>query len=499
MMVHLLLYLLESKVERGMPRYEPVIGLEIHAQIHTASKMFCSCPVVEDTGTLSPNTYTCPICAGFPGSLPTINRRAVELGIMTGLALNCCISPVTQFARKSYYYPDLPKGYQISQHAHPLAKDGYLDIPSGDGSLRIGIDNVHLEEDTGKLYHREGRTLVDLNRAGVGLVEIVTLPELHSAKDASNFAASLRLLLIYLGLNSGDMEKGVMRFEASVSLRREGSDELNPRHEIKNLNSFRALTRAVTYDIDRQTEALERGEQVSQQTLGWDEARGKTVLQRGKESAADYRYFPEPDLLPIPIDREWVDHLLRQLPELPQARRQRFISEYGLGPSEADVLVSDQSLANYYETVVGLGVVAPKEAAPWIVGDLLRLSKEIPLQSVSVYPPPEHLADLIDLVQQGDINVNTGRLVLEEMVSTGREASQIIRDGDLTQISDEATLREVASKVLADHPRQVQEFLEGKHQVVDWLMGQVMKDTRDRADPDVARSILLAELQDQCE
>ncbi|HID89788.1 MAG TPA: Asp-tRNA(Asn)/Glu-tRNA(Gln) amidotransferase subunit GatB, partial [Anaerolineae bacterium] len=322
-----------------MTRYEPVIGLEVHAQIHTASKMFCRCPVVEDTGDLEPNTYVCPVCTAMPGTLPVINRRAVELTIMTGLALNCEILPVSRFARKSYFYPDLPKGYQISQHGLPLAKDGYLEIETENGTRRVRIDNVHLEEDTGKLYHVGNISLVDFNRAGVPLIEIVTKPDMRSAEEVRTFAVKLREILVYLGVNSGDMEKGVMRFEASVSVRPVGSDELMPRHEIKNLNSFRALYRAVAYEITHQIEVLESGGQVVQETMGWDDARGVTYTQRTKEYAHDYRYFPEPDLPPLEVGREWVESLRGQLPELPDARRARFQAEYGLGDFETELLV----------------------------------------------------------------------------------------------------------------------------------------------------------------
>jgi len=478
-----------------MARYEPIIGLEVHAQIHTASKMFCACPVVEDTGDLPPNTYVCPVCTALPGTLPVINRRAVELTIMTGLALHCEIPPVSRFARKSYFYPDLPKGYQISQHGLPLAVNGYLEIETGAGVRRVRVNNVHLEEDTGKLYHVGDVTLVDFNRAGVPLIEIVSEPDMRSAEEVRAFATKLRDILIYLGVNSGDMEKGVMRFEASVSVRPVGSDELFPRHEIKNLNSFRALARAVAYEIASQIEVLEGGGRVVQQTMGWDEARGVTYVQRTKEYAHDYRYFPEPDLPPLEVGREWVEELRRRLPELPDARRARLIAEYGLGDFEAGLLVADRGVADYYEAAVALGEVDPRTVANWIVGDLFRLMKDAGRGIADIPVSPQALVDLIGLVEAGVVNLNTGRQVLEEMVATGREARQIVEEEGLAQISDEEALRRVVEQVLDEHPAQVERYLGGKEQVAGWLMGQVMRATRGQANPQKARALLKEALE----
>lgn len=478
-----------------MTRYEPVIGLEVHAQIHTASKMFCGCPVVEDTGDLPPNTYVCPVCTAMPGTLPVINRRAVEMTLLTALALNCEIPPFSRFARKSYFYPDLPKGYQISQHGMPLARNGFLDVEVNGRTTRVRINNVHLEEDTGKLYHVGGVSLVDFNRAGVPLIEIVTEPDMRSAEEVRAFATKLRQILIYLGVNSGDLEKGVMRFEASVSVRPVGSDELPPRHEIKNLNSFRALTRAVAYEIARQTEVLESGGQVSQETMGWDEARGMTYTQRSKEYAHDYRYFPEPDLPPLEISPQWLDELRAQLPELPDARRARFISEHGLGEFEAGLLVEDKSVADYYEAALATGKVAAKTLANWITGDLFRLMKESHRGIDEIPVPPEALVDLICRVEEGVVNLNTGREVLEEMVATGKRADQIIEEKGLAQISDEDALRAVVEEVLERHPAQVEQYLGGKTQVAGWLMGQVMKATRGQAHPQLVRTLLVEALE----
>ncbi len=465
--------------------YEPVIGLEIHAQIHTASKMFCPCPVVEDTGNLEPNTYVCPVCSGMPGVLPVINRRAIEIAIMTGLALNCEIPPFTRFARKSYFYPDLPKGYQISQYTPvfpPLTVDGYLDIETEAGAKRVRINRAHMEEDAGKLYHVNGASLVDLNRAGVPLLEIVSEADMRSVEEVRAYATKLRAILVYLGVNSGDMEKGLMRFEANISVRPVGSDAMNPRHEIKNLNSFRALARSTAYEIEHQIAVLEEGGTIIQQTMGWDDAREVTVPQRGKEHAQDYRYFPEPDLPLLEISREWVEELQAQLPELPDAKRARFITDYELGGYDAELLVADKKVADYYEAVVAARV-EPKTAANWVTGELFRMMKETGQQIEAIPVSAQALAELIGLVEDSTITQGTGKEVLEEMFASGHNARQIVEERGLAQISDAAALETIVAQVLEENPKQVDEYLEGKGQVVGWLMGQVMRATRGEADP----------------
>jgi aspartyl-tRNA(Asn)/glutamyl-tRNA(Gln) amidotransferase subunit B len=481
-------------------RYEPVIGLEVHAQIHTASKMFCGCPVVEDTGDLEPNTYVCPVCTGMPGVLPVINRRAVELAIMTGLALHCEVPPLTRFTRKSYFYPDLPKGYQISQYTPvfpPLTVNGYLDIETEAGPKRIHINRAHLEEDAGKLYHGDDASLVDLNRAGVPLLEIVSEPDMHSVDEVRAYATKLHSIIMYVGVNSGDMEKGVMRFEANVSVRPVGSDVLNPRHEIKNLNSFRALARSTAYEIEHQIATLEAGGTITQQTMGWDEARGVTVPQRGKEYADDYRYFPEPDLPPLEISREWVEELRARIPELPDAKHSRFMSEYGISDYDAEVLVTDRAVADYYEAAVAAtdGKGYPKSVANWITGTLFRLMKETGQGITEIEVSPENLAELIDLVEDGRINPNTGKQVLEEMFTSGRGARQIVEERGLAQISDTALLEQIVAQVLGENPDQVGAYLDGKTKIVGWLMGQVMKATRGKANPQEVRKLLEAHLE----
>jgi aspartyl-tRNA(Asn)/glutamyl-tRNA(Gln) amidotransferase subunit B len=477
--------------------YEPVIGLEVHAQIHTKSKMFCSCPVVEDTGDLEPNTYVCPVCAALPGVLPVINRRAIEIAIMTGLALNCEIPPVNRFARKSYFYPDLPKNYQISQYELPLCVNGYLDIETESGPKRIRIRRAHQEEDTGKLYHvGAGVSHVDLNRAGVPLLEIVTEPDMRSVEEVVAYATKLRAILIYLGVSSGDMEKGMMRFEANVSVRPVGTDQMNPRHEVKNLNSFRALAQSVAYEIEHQIATLEAGGAIVQQTMGWNEARGVTVPQRGKEEAHDYRYFPEPDLPPLEISREWVEELRARLPELPDVKKARFVAEYELGDYDAGLLVEDRAVANYYEAVVAAaGRATPKIVANWITGALFGLMNESGQKIGEVQVSSEALAELIGLVEDGTINTNTGKEVLGEMFASGRSAREVVEERGLTQISDTAALEQIVAQVLDESPEQVQKYLDGKEQIVGWLMGQVMKATRGKANPQVVQELLRAQLE----
>ncbi len=477
-------------------QYEPIIGLEVHAQIHTRSKMFCGCPVMPDTGELEPNTYVCPVCTAMPGVLPVINRRAVEIAMMTGLALHCDIPPVNRFARKSYFYPDLPKGYQISQYALPLAVDGYVEIELDGASKRVRVRRAHLEEDAGKLYHADGHSLVDLNRAGVPLLEIVSEPDMRSADEARAYGEALLEILVYLGVNEGNMERGEMRFEANVSVRPVGSDELGARHEIKNLNSFRALYDSVIYEIEQQIETLEAGDAIRQQTMGWDGETGVTVPQRGKEQAHDYRYFPEPDLPPLEIGREWVEELRAQLPEMPRAKRARFVDEYGLSDYDADVLVADKDIADYYESVVAAAGLDPKRVANWITGELFRLMKEAE-RGLEAMPSPPALAELIGLVEDATINQSTGKDVLEEMVASGRSAGEIVEDRGLAQISDEEALAKIVSDILEENPKQVGEYLGGKQQVIGWMIGQVMKATRGQANPQLARELLQEKLEER--
>ncbi|WP_448590336.1 Asp-tRNA(Asn)/Glu-tRNA(Gln) amidotransferase subunit GatB [Thermoflexus hugenholtzii] len=467
--------------------FEPVIGLEIHAELQTRSKMFCPCPVVDST-TAEPNRYVCPVCAGMPGTLPVPNQRAIEWTILTGLALNCEIAEYSLFYRKNYFYPDLPSEYQRSMYDYPLCLNGYLEIDTPEGTKRVRIRRVHIEEDTGKLLHVGGATLVDFNRAGVPLMEIVTEPDMHSVEEVKAFAIALRTLLRYLRVNSGDMEKGVIRFEANVSVRPKGETRLGTRTEIKNLNSFRALVRAVEYEIRRQIEIVRAGGQVEQETMGWDEARGVTVPQRGKEHAHDYRYFPEPDIPPLAISREWVERIRAMLPELPRARRERFEREYGLTRYEADLLTEDHAVADYFEEAVrharqGDPPLEPRTLATWITGELFRLMNEAGVEIREVRVPPIALVDLIRMVQRGEINLNTGKMVLREAFETGEAPRRIVEARGLTQIRDVEALRAIVLRILEENPREVESYLRGKEGVLKWFVGQVMRATRGQADP----------------
>ncbi len=500
--------------------YEPVIGLEVHAELLTQSKMFCGCAVVDSTSA-APNTVVCEVCAGMPGTLPVINERAVEFGLRVALALHCEVPDVNVFARKNYFYPDLPKGYQISQYELPLAINGYLDIETSAGPKRVRVRRVHLEEDTGKLNHAEERgargeergsvrpsllaprssdsSLVDLNRAGVPLLEIVTEPDLRSVEEVRAYATALRQLLRYLGVNNGDMEKGVIRFEANISVRPAGSDELRPRTEVKNLNSFKAMERAAAYEIERQSAVWESGGSVAQETMGWNDADGVTVSQRGKEHAHDYRYFPEPDLPPLEIDRAWIERLRAELPELPAARRDRFMHAFGLTRYDSDLLTSERAVAEYFEAVCAAGAapkaVPPKAAANWITGELFRLMNAAGLSIDQAKVTPRALAGLIALTTAGTINSNTAKTVFEEMFATGQDADAIVASKGLAQVSDTAEIEALIDRVLAANPEQVKTFLAGKPTVEQWFFGQVMKATQGRGNPQVIRGLLAEKLK----
>jgi aspartyl-tRNA(Asn)/glutamyl-tRNA(Gln) amidotransferase subunit B len=477
---------------------EPVIGLEVHAELATRSKMFCGCAVVDSTQA-EPNVAVCPVCAGMPGVLPVLNRRAVEYGLRVALALGCEIAPVSIFARKNYFYPDLPKGYQISQYEQPLAVNGQLKIQTSQGERLIRVRRVHLEEDAGKLTHvtRNGEsfTLVDLNRAGLPLLEIVSEPDMHSAEEARIYAMALRSLLRYLGVNSGDMQKGVMRVEPNISLRPAGSLRLGRRTEIKNLNSFRALERSTAYEIQRQGELLRRGQAVIQETRGWDEGRGVTFSQRSKEEADDYRYFPEPDLPPLVIDPAWLEQIRAELPELPQAKLARFQAQYGLSAYDAGVLTDEPAVAAYFEeTVQAAAGITPKTVANWISGDLFGLLNQAGAGIEDARITPKRLAGLLSMVAAGELNQNTAKTVLAEMFESGESAEAIVARRGLKQISDQAAIAGLVRGVLEAHPKEVQAYLDGKETLSKWLFGQVMRAAGGQANPQVLQGELERQL-----
>jgi aspartyl-tRNA(Asn)/glutamyl-tRNA(Gln) amidotransferase subunit B len=485
--------------------YQAVIGLEVHAELETRSKMFCSCPVVDVTQA-EPNLAVCPICAGMPGVLPVVNRRAVEFALRVALALNCEIAHTSIFARKNYFYPDLPKGYQISQYEMPLARNGQIQILTSQGERIIRIRRVHLEEDTGKLTHileqGEGEagtprhSLVDLNRAGIPLLEIVTEPDFHTAEEVKVYAASIRTLLRYLKVNSGDMQKGVLRIEPNISLRPNGSSTLGTRVEVKNLNSLRALERSVEYEINRQAALLDQGYPIQQETVGWDEIREITFTQRVKEGEEDYRYFPEPDLPPLVVDEEWLEQIRNELPELPTIRLKRFRDQYGLSEYDASILVAEKAVADYYEQLAEAAPeLPPKGIANWITGDLFGLMNKTgnPIEMVKV--SPLELAELLKIVFEGSINKSTGKSVLSEMYATGEPASVIVQRHGHQQISDILVISNLVENVVNQHPESVREYLQGKNSILQWLFGQVMKSAKGQANPQVVQSELEKQLK----
>jgi aspartyl-tRNA(Asn)/glutamyl-tRNA(Gln) amidotransferase subunit B len=477
---------------------EAVIGLEVHAELETRSKMFCACPVVDSTQA-EPNQYVCPVCAGMPGTLPVLNQRAVEFGLQVALALQCQVNMTSIFARKNYFYPDLPKGYQISQYEEPLARNGKVLILTSTGERLVHIRRVHLEEDTGKLTHigegRNARSLIDLNRAGVPLLEIVTEPDLRTAEEVRIYAMSLRSILRYLGVNSGDMQKGVLRIEPNISIRPVGSKTLGTRTEIKNLNSFRALERATEYEIQRQQGLLERGLTITQETRGWDETKAATVVQRTKEEAEDYRYFPEPDLPPLVLHPRQLEALQQSLPELPLVKQQRFQAQYGLGAYDASVLVTEKAVADYFETTLtcSKSPLPPKMVANWITGELFSLL-DSPGDIETCLVSPQSLAELLTLLVKGEINQPIAKSILNEIYKNGTNPRVIVETRGLQQISDSAQITYLVKKALADNPLQVKEYLRGKETLANWFFGQVMRMASGKASPALVKDELERQL-----
>ncbi len=479
--------------------YEAVIGLEVHAQLQTRSKMFCRCST--QYAGAEPNTHICPVCAGFPGVLPVLNEYAVELAMRVGLALNCEIVSTNRFDRKHYPYPDLPKGYQISQYDLPLAVGGYLTIGHMGEERRIGIIRVHMEEDTGKLLHRRGDdgevySLLDLNRAGVPLLEIVSAPDLHSGAEARAYAQKLRQILRYIDASTGNMEEGALRVDANVSVRPRGSEELGPKVEIKNMNSFRSVERALDHEIARQLEVVRSGGRISQETRGWDEAAQVTLPQRRKEYADDYRYFPEPDLPPLVISDERRRQTQGNVAELPDARRDRLAEQYAISAYDAEVLTGSRDTADYFEAVVArLGDgVPPKLAANWITGDLFRLAKGEDGDLSGSKLSPDLMAELVGMVHGGEVNQGSARLLLEDAFRSGRSPRALARERGLLQVSDESQLSGAVRRAIEENPAAVEDYRGGKKQAIGFLIGQVMRQTRGTAKADVVRTLLEREL-----
>ena len=480
--------------------YEVVIGLEVHSQLLTQSKMFCSCST--DYAYAPPNTHVCPVCMGMPGVLPVINQQAVAYTIMTALALNCTIPAYSKFDRKNYPYPDLMKGYQISQYDIPLSKDGYLTIDLDGQQKRVGITRVHLEEDTARLLHHEGNSLIDLNRAGTPLMEIVSEPDMRSPLEARLYMQKLREILVYLGVSSGRMEEGSLRCDANISVRPRGQQKLGVKTEIKNMNSFRSVERALAFEAQRQIELLRAGHTISQETRGWVETKGITVPQRSKEQAHDYRYFPEPDLPPLVISPEWVEELRASLPELPDARRARYMREYGLSAQDANTLTEDKALGDYFERVVAASaaqnrLARAKAAANLTLNDVARLVKAHGTDIAHILLTPAASANLLDLLDANRITGKQAKDIVEEAFISGKMPAAIVEErGIQPPISDEGELLRIVEEVIANNPKAAGDYRAGKVNALQALIGQVMKQTRGQAKADSVRTLLIKQLEE---
>ena len=475
--------------------YETVIGLEVHAQLLTESKVFCGCSTKFGA---TPNSNTCPICLGMPGVLPVLNRKVVEYTIKMSLAIHCRINRECSFARKNYFYPDLPKGYQISQYAHPLAEHGYVEININGGGRAIGITRIHMEEDAGKLLHDEHNpsSYVDLNRTGVPLIEIVSEPDIRSPEEAAAYLKGIHEILVYLEICDGNMEEGSFRCDANVSIRPKGDTGFGTRTELKNMNSFRNVQRALEYEIKRQQYILESGGEVVQETRLWDDTQGMTHSMRGKEEAHDYRYFPDPDLVPVVISDEWIEEVRKGLPELPMEKRERFVRDYQIPAYDAGVLTSSRALADYYEEVVRLSG-KPKIASNWVMGDILKLLNE-EKRDIKMCPIlPASLAEMIQLIEAGTISGKMAKEVVEEMYRTGDFPEAIIKKRGMVQITDEAVLTEIITQILKDNPTQVAQYRGGKEKVFGFFVGQVMKATQGKANPKLINDLLMRRLSEQ--
>jgi aspartyl-tRNA(Asn)/glutamyl-tRNA(Gln) amidotransferase subunit B len=479
-------------------KYEAVIGLEVHAQMLTETKIFCRCSTKFGS---EPNTQTCPVCIGMPGVLPVLNKKALEFAIKTGHALNCTISSYSRFARKNYFYPDLPKGYQISQYDLPICEHGYVEIVVDGEIKKIGITRIHMEEDAGKNIHESSAlgggnySFVDLNRAGVPLMEIVSEPDMRSPKEAIEYMKKLRAILRYLEVCDGNMEQGSLRCDANVSLRPAGEQEFGVKTEIKNLNSFKFVEKAFEYEIERQTRILREGGKIVQETRLWNSERGITESMRTKEEAHDYRYFPEPDLVPIIVDQRWIDDIRESLPELPDTKRERFVSEYGLPEYDADLLTSERPLADWYEEAVRLGG-QPKAVSNWIMVELMRLLKEEDKSIEGCPLKPKQLADMLKLIDKGTISGKIAKTVFEEMYKTGRDAESIVKEKGLVQISDAGEIEKIIDDVIAKNPKEVARYKAGEEKLLGFFVGHVMKLTKGKANPQMVNELLRKRLSD---
>ena len=475
--------------------YETVIGLEVHAQLLTKSKIFCGCSTLFGG---EPNTLTCPVCTGLPGTLPVLNREVVEFTLRAALATHCRIAPLSQFARKNYFYPDLPKGYQISQYELPLASDGYVAIQIEGQKKRIGLIRIHMEEDAGKLLHelsseRGSHSYVDFNRTGVPLIEIVSAPDIRSPEEASAYLRKLRAILMFLDICDGNMEEGSFRCDANISLRPKGAQTFGVKTELKNMNSFRNVQRALDFEIRRQTALLDQGEKIVQETRLWDTARGVTSSMRSKEEAHDYRYFPDPDLVPLVIDSQWIEEIRASLPELPESKKERFIREYGIPEYDAEVLTTSKPLANYYEVCLR-HYPKPKIVSNWIMSELLRELKKDEREIEECPVPALHLSELLKLIAEGTISGKIAKSVFEEMYRSGKRAAEIVLAKGWVQVSDAAKLEEIVEVVLVTNSKEVEAYRKGKEKLFGFFVGQVMKATQGKANPQMVNEILKKKL-----
>lgn len=475
-----------------MSKYETIIGLEVHVELATQTKIFCGCST--EFGA-PPNTHTCPVCLGHPGVLPVLNKEAVNYAIKAALALNCQVAMESKFDRKNYFYPDSPKAYQISQFDKPIGEHGWIEIEVDGTTKRIGITRLHLEEDAGKLHHLEGEdvSLVDFNRVGVPLIEIVSEPDLRSPQEAKAYLEKLKLILQYLGVSDVKMEEGSLRCDANISLRPYGQKEFGAKNEMKNLNSFRNVERSLEYEVKRQTELLEQGVMITQQTSRWLENEGKTKLMRSKEEAHDYRYFPEPDLVQLQIDDAWKNEIADSIPELPDARMARYTQEYGLSEYDAGILTSSKSLSAFYDEMLHAGTDA-KGAANWVTCDVLGYINKEGLELKDIRTTPQRLAALISLIEKGTISTKIARDVFKEMLETGKEPNQVIEEKGLIQISNVDELKIEVDKIVENNPQSIEDWKNGKDRALGFLVGQVMKATKGKANPQVVNELIREKL-----
>ena len=472
--------------------YEVIIGLEVHAELSTKTKIFCSCPTKFGA---APNTQTCPICMAMPGTLPVLNEKVVEYAVKAGLATNCEISRNSKNDRKNYFYPDLPKAYQISQYDKPLCEHGYVEIDTKEGKKKIRLTRIHIEEDAGKLNHDEfaGGSLVDLNRAGVPLIEIVSEPDLRSSEEAEAYLRKLKSILEYIEVSDCKMQEGSFRADVNVSVRKKGDSKLGTRTEMKNMNSFRSITRGIEYEIDRQIDVIEDGGKVEQETLRWDDVSGKTFSMRDKEDAQDYRYFPDPDLVAIRLSEEYIENIKKSLPELPESRKERYLKEYELSEKDANIITSSKYLSDLFEGAIKV-CNNPKAVNNWIISDISRILNETEMEPIEIPFDSQQLGKLIILIDKGTISSSIGKKVLEELFENPRDPEEIIKEKGWIQISDEGAIKEVVLKVLEANPQSVADYKGGKDKALGFLIGQAMKETKGKANPKMLNQMFLEEL-----